>query len=132
MRKYGLEVFTLTILEECSLEELNEREAYYIQTYNSLTPNGYNVSEQPMQSIQKITYCKECGIIIGNQTRTGLCHKCYSKSTRKCEWPTKEELYNLLRHNNFCAVGRMYNVDSNAIRKWCKHYGLPFHAKDYK
>jgi hypothetical protein len=31
MRKYGLEVFTLTILEECSLEELNKREAYYIQ-----------------------------------------------------------------------------------------------------
>ena len=108
MRKHGLEVFTMTIIEECSQEQLNEREAYYIKLYNCLSPNGYNVSEQPMQSIQKITYCKECGAIIGNNTRTGLCHSCYSKLTRKCIWPTKEELYELLQHNNFCAVGRIY------------------------
>lgn len=132
MRKYGLDVFTLTILEECTQEQLNEREAYYMKLYNSLVPYGYNVSEQPMQSIQKITYCKECGTIIGNDTRTGLCHSCYSKLTRKCTWPTKEELYELLQHNNFCAVGRMYGVNSNSVRKWCRKYGIPSHAKDYK
>ena len=85
-----------------------------------------------MQSIQKITYCKECSTIIGNNTRTGLCHSCYSKLTRKCEWPTKAELYTLLLHNSFCAVGRMYGVDSNAVRKWCNKYNIPSHAKDYK
>lgn len=132
MRKYGLEVFTLTIIEECPQELLNEREAYYIQLYNCLSPNGYNISEQPMQSIQKITYCKECGIIIGNSTRTGLCHDCYSKTIRKCTRPTKEELYELLSHNNFCAVGRMFGVGDNAVRKWCRKYGIPNHAKDYK
>ena len=132
MRKYGLEVFTLTILEECSLEELNEREAYYIQQYNSLVPNGYNVSEQPMQGLQKITYCKECGQIISNNTKNNLCRQCYIRSTRKCEWPTKDELYDLLKHNSFCAVGRIFGVGDNAVRKWCKHYSLPFHAKDYK
>jgi hypothetical protein len=31
MRKHGIDAFTLTILEECPLDKLNEREAYYIQ-----------------------------------------------------------------------------------------------------
>lgn len=40
-RKYGIENFTFTVLEECSIERLNERERYYIQKYNSYF-NGYN------------------------------------------------------------------------------------------
>lgn len=44
MRKYGLEYFTFTILEECSLDELNEKEKQYILENNSLVPNGYNLA----------------------------------------------------------------------------------------
>ena len=40
-RKYGLEYFSFEILEECKIEELNEREIYYIQAFNSFY-NGYN------------------------------------------------------------------------------------------
>lgn len=40
-RKYGLENFSFEILEECLPEELNEKERYYIQEYNSFF-NGYN------------------------------------------------------------------------------------------
>ena len=43
IRKYGIENFTFTILEECKIEELNIREIFYIKTFNSLMPNGYNV-----------------------------------------------------------------------------------------
>lgn len=43
IRKYGIENFTFTILEECNIEELNEREIFYIQKFNSLMPNGYNM-----------------------------------------------------------------------------------------
>ena len=38
---YGVEAFDFEILEECSLEELNEREKYWIAFYNSY-PDGYN------------------------------------------------------------------------------------------
>lgn len=41
MRKYGIENFYLEIIEECSLEELNEKEQYYIELYDSWV-NGYN------------------------------------------------------------------------------------------
>lgn len=43
-RKYGLENFKFEIIEECLMEELNEKEQYYIKYYNSLVPNGYNLT----------------------------------------------------------------------------------------
>lgn len=45
IHKYGKENFSFQILEECSIEELNDKELYYIQQYNSLVPNGYNIQE---------------------------------------------------------------------------------------
>ena len=38
----GIQNFTFEILEECNKEELNEREDYYIEKYNTMFPNGYN------------------------------------------------------------------------------------------
>ena len=46
IHKYGWENFTVEILERCtSREELNEREKYYIAFYNTVCPNGYNLTE---------------------------------------------------------------------------------------
>lgn len=44
-KKYGLDNFSFNILEECSKDELNNKEIYYINKYNSLVPNGYNMIE---------------------------------------------------------------------------------------
>jgi group I intron endonuclease len=41
--KHGHENFTIEVVEECTCEELDEREKYYIAKFNSLNPNGYNV-----------------------------------------------------------------------------------------
>lgn len=41
MKKYGIDKFTFTVLEECPKENLNEKEQYYIQKYDSYN-NGYN------------------------------------------------------------------------------------------
>jgi group I intron endonuclease len=43
IRKYGDETFTLIILEECPVEELNYWEDYYIREYDTIAPNGYNL-----------------------------------------------------------------------------------------
>lgn len=43
IQKYGFENFTVEILEECLLEELDVKEAEYIKKYNSLVPCGYNI-----------------------------------------------------------------------------------------
>ena len=41
MRKYGLENFTFEVIDVCSVEELNEKEIYYIKFYESYG-KGYN------------------------------------------------------------------------------------------
>lgn len=43
IHKYGLEFFEFSILEECSVEDLNKKEIYYISLYNS-TKTGYNMT----------------------------------------------------------------------------------------
>lgn len=44
MEKYGIEAFSLSIIEECNKEELNEKEKYWIQFYNSDNrEKGYNI-----------------------------------------------------------------------------------------
>lgn len=43
-RKYGLDHFLFEIIEECTVDLLNEREQYYIKLYNSVVPYGYNLT----------------------------------------------------------------------------------------
>ena len=45
IRKYGFDNFTFEILEECEKNELDSREKYWIEFYNSNTEeNGYNLT----------------------------------------------------------------------------------------
>ena len=45
IKKYGLENFTVEILDEVPKEQLGELEKYYIRSFNTLQPNGYNYFE---------------------------------------------------------------------------------------
>ena len=40
--KYGEDNFSFIVIEECKESELNEKEIYYINKYNSMN-NGYNL-----------------------------------------------------------------------------------------
>ncbi len=44
IKQHGKVNFTVTVLEEAPLEELDEREAAWLAQLNSLHPNGYNVA----------------------------------------------------------------------------------------
>lgn len=132
MRKYGLDNFTLEILEECPVESLNEKEAYYIQYYNCVTPNGYNILASSDKDLSNINRCEKCGKPISYNTKNHLCKECYAKTTRVVERPSKEELYQMLKDTNFSKVATHFGVCDNTIRKWCISYGLSPKAKDYK
>ena len=43
MRFFGIENFVFEIIKECSLDQLNEREQYYIHKYDSIN-KGYNMN----------------------------------------------------------------------------------------
>lgn len=49
INKYGIDNFTVEVLEECSEEELNDKEFYYINKYDATNPNkGYNFCANPI------------------------------------------------------------------------------------
>lgn len=42
IREYGVNNFECEILEECSAQDLNQKEQYYIELYKTMAPYGYN------------------------------------------------------------------------------------------
>ena len=59
--------------------------------------------------------------------------KCRGLGQRKANRPTKKHLVALLLDiANYSAIGRMYGVSDNAVRKWCIAYGLPTKTADWK
>lgn len=74
--------------------------------------------------------CPKCGKLI--KKSSSLCEECYHIEERTCVRPKREELKNLIRTKNFCAIARDYGVTDNAIRKWCKAENLPFRVTDIK
>lgn len=65
--------------------------------------------------------CLTCGKILDYKNKSGYCKKHYDIKQRKVQKrPSKEKLLKLLETNSYCAVGRMYDVSDNTIRKWLK------------
>jgi hypothetical protein len=46
------------------------------------------------------------------------------KSTRKTERPSKLILEQKVANQSFLSIGKEYGVSDNAIRKWCRYYGI--------
>ena len=40
--------------------------------------------------------------------------------------PSRDVLKDKIRTTSFTHIGKEYGVSGNAVRKWCKFYGLPF------
>lgn len=78
----------------------------------------------------KNNYCIDCGKKISPYAVR--CEVCYQQGKRNR--PDKDNLFLLLKkyEGNFSKIGEIFNVTDNAVRKWCKSYGLPFYSKDYK
>lgn len=76
--------------------------------------------------------CTQCGAPISGAGISGLCVSCSSAQRRTVIRPEKETLLQELLSTSFTAVGKKYGVSDNAIRKWCKSYGLPTTKKELK
>lgn len=95
-----------------------------IEEYDIVQKPKKRATKKQKEKVQKEhNYCVDCGKLINNKSQR--CKECEHKRQRKIEWPQRNELKQLIRDNSFSAVGRMYNVSDNTIRKWCKNYNLP-------
>lgn len=106
IQKYGWENFKHEILEEnLTLEEANDKEVFYIEFYNSLSPNGYNLkvggenkrfSDETLEKMSKLN----TGRTHSEETREKM-----RESRKFCS----EELREKRRKN---ATGRKHSEES--------------------
>ena len=88
------------------------------------------IKKEKKKLSKSIYYCKNCGRPL--TTKSDYCQTCIHEFQRRCEWPSREELKQMIRTTPFLQLGQKYNVTDNTIRKWCIHYGLPSKKKDIK
>lgn len=193
IRKYGIDKFSFDILEECLMEELDNKEIDYIEHYNTYY-SGYNLDKggsnaahyhklsddsisniierlkntidsadqigedfgvtgrtvrginsgeychresetypirPPLYTLDKDGnikddkyFCKVCGVEI--TVKNGCCLECCHMLQRKADRPEPIELARLIKENGFVGTGKIFNVDGNAIKQWCKVYNIPY------
>lgn len=67
LNEYGHENFDWEVICECeSIEEMNEKEVYYISHFNTLYPNGYNMIEGDSGITHELTRMKLSKSMKGN------------------------------------------------------------------
>jgi len=72
---------------------------------------------------EEVECCKICGRTLQDKQR-GFCSiECYSIDSRK-NIPSKEHLEELIKTNCREAIGRMFGVSGNAVKKWMIGYEI--------
>ena len=77
-------------------------------------------------------FCKVCGKELTYKQIMGNCIYCSQECAHKSvsKKPSKEELLLKFKElKSFLHVGKYYGVTDNAVRKWCKGYGILEEAK---
>ena len=79
IRKYSSDNFTVELIKECFVHELDKYEQQYILEYNTLSPNGYNLTNGGSNCVQteETQQLKRLSMIGKNKG------KIYSKRPRK-------------------------------------------------
>lgn len=82
--------------------------------------------------IPRESFCPICGNKMSNGAE--LCIHCnIERNLRKVKnRPEKDELARLIASNGFEGTGRIYGVNGNAVKKWCKSYGMSTYINDYR
>lgn len=99
---------------------------YYCQSVDDF----FNQNDIINKNGRKLKPCPMCGKLITRHS--SLCTKCKGLACRKVERPSRNVLRNDLKHLSFVKIGLKYGVTDNAVRKWCKSYGLPYKASDIR
>ena len=133
IRKYGLDNFIFSILEECDQENLNSKEIYWISIFNSNDPEfGYNLTQggNDTNYLHKITFtiANEIILLLQNTDLTqqeiaedyGLGQSTISAINTGLSWKREDVIYPIreqyyYKQYNFCTdCGKPISL--NAIR----------------
>jgi group I intron endonuclease len=115
--KYGWENHKFEIIEECSIEELNQKEIYWMSFFNcieeglNLKEGGYNIGKHHPQTIIKMRNTKLNKKQPWSVPQATLMGKANKGKIRT------EEFKNNIRLNNSKPV-LQYDKQGNFIKKW--------------
>lgn len=153
MKKYGVENFSFSVIEECPLQELDNKEVYYIEKYNSYihfpNSNGYNLTlggngrKITKEQIDKAIYLWEQGktlLEISNQIhfcaqtirdylrRYGASYS-PKENTRRTQMKKGCDCYDLwgnylCSYSSATEASTMLNLNLHTITKSCNKDGL--------
>ncbi len=88
------------------------------------TGNAHLLSDGTYVAPKVNTACHVCGTRHSNKY---YCSRyCSNIANRKVIRPDKESLLQLIKKYSFVRIGKMFGVTDNAVRKWCKQYGLSY------
>lgn len=144
IQKYGKDEFTIELIEECTSQtELNIRELYWIEYYNTLSPNGYNLrstidgrgscSEETKLKISKANKGRKASLETIERLRKSHLGQQMSEETKK----KLSKLWSgirpckLAQENNYKAKTKIYQMLSPTgehvqiidMAKFCKENG---------
>lgn len=141
-KKYGLENFSFEVLEECLQGNLNAREVYWIDYFNSnnpqcgynLTPGGDNVGEnsrkltdeqvQELKQLLKTTSVSQAELA----KQFDISQMAVSDINRGISYPDLNEDYPL-RDSNAIRGWNLHSEELNAVYKICPICGKHFKGK---
>lgn len=129
IRKYGWENFEVSVLEECTVDLLDEREKYYIESRNTLAKNGYNILSggQANRLNAEKHFCK-CGEKKDPSAKT--CLKCHLNSIRSEVNVDFDLIVRCLDFNLEQVAKELGYSSGNSLRKLLKSQGYPFKKED--
>jgi hypothetical protein len=106
------------------LRRLDKRPQQYLIDRVKLLKETNNLEFLCRYNNESIYQSKKCKICDEStiSSKSGLCVKCYKKTSRKISRPPYHKLCKEIEELGYSAVGRIYNVSDNAIRKWKKRY----------
>ena len=111
-----------------TIRNINSGEYCYRETETyPIRPPLWTLEENDSMGIVQINnrhYCRICGAKI--TTKNSLCVECAHKTQRKANRPEPLELAKMVKEHGFTNTGKLFGVDGNTIKKWCKSYGIPY------
>ena len=119
---------TKNICPYCEVNFKGLKAKMCIDCYKQLRKGNEKCKTATNDTENKKDICPCCNINTKSKNAL-MCLECYNKN-KKTDIPSKEDLEKLIYNIPFTKIGEMYNVSDNAVRKWCKKYGLPYRKKD--
>uniref|UniRef100_A0A6M3XPF2 Putative endonuclease n=1 Tax=viral metagenome TaxID=1070528 RepID=A0A6M3XPF2_9ZZZZ len=142
LKKYGIDAFNISTIDTAkNIDELNKLEEKYIKEYNSLSPNGYNLttggnnckcSEETKRKISETSK----GKIFSEETKKKLSEANRGERSPTAKLTEKQviEIKKMLKSGNYIQLetAKKFNVAGSTIGSISGGYNWKYLNADFK